>query len=110
MRQARSEARELQYTELAPGQLIQKKNDSCEYRWKKHQQNMKFHFVQIVCKKFHRIVLYMMSTLYHVAKSFFSNNKIFQPLAFQFLTQAGYIYSQCIIIHEAVTFPEFCHN
>lgn len=52
----------------------------------------------------------MMSTLYHVAKSFFSNDKVFQTFAFQFLTQAGYIYSQCIIIHKAVTFPEFCHN
>ena len=49
-------------------------------------------------------------TLYHVSKSFFGDDKVFQPFPFQFFAQTGDIYGQGIVVNKAVTFPELCHN
>lgn len=47
---------------------------------------------------------------HHVAEAFFGDDKIFQSFAFQFPAQAGNIYSQCVVVNEAVAFPEPCHD
>ena len=52
----------------------------------------------------------MLLVLYHVAKPLFGDDKIFQAFTFQFPAQAGNIYGQCVVINEAVTFPESCHE
>lgn len=52
----------------------------------------------------------MLLVLYHVAKPLFGDDKIFQAFTFQFPAQAGNIYGQCVVVNEAVTFPESCHE
>ena len=47
---------------------------------------------------------------YHIAEALFGDDKIFQSFAFQFPAQTGNIYSQCVVVNEAVAFPESCHD